>query len=221
MSQSEKQHSSTGNDAARTETVVDVGTQRVARIYAEAVLGAAEKQKQSGEILEELEALTQQVFRADPHFQAFLASSAMGRERKAHVIRKAFENRASELLVNFLLVLNEHERLDLLQPITTAYRDLRDERGGRVRVQVSTAVPLPDDQRERLRQQLAESLHKDPVLELQIDPELLGGMVVRVNDWLYDYSVRAQLEDIRKQILVRSSYEIQSRRDRFSSPDGN
>ena len=145
----------------------------------------------------------------------------MGRDRKAHVIRKAFENRASELIVNFLLVLNEHERLDLLKPITVAYSDLRDERGGRVRVQVLTAVPLPDDQRERLRQQLAENLHKEPVLETDVDPELLGGMVVRVNDWLYDYSVRAQLEDIRKQILARSSYEIQSRRDRFRYPTGS
>ncbi len=145
----------------------------------------------------------------------------MGRERKAHVIRSAFEGRASDLLVNFLQVLNDHERLDLLPAIAAAYRELRDQRAGRIRVQVQSAVPLPEDQREQLRRKLAEVFRKDPQIETQVDPDLLGGMVVRVDDWLYDQSVRAQLEDIRKQITARSSYEIQSGRNRFSTPDGN
>jgi F-type H+-transporting ATPase subunit delta len=215
----QQEHS--GSGAPRSETVFDVGTERIARTYAEALLRAAEKRNQADEILEELEALTQQVFQKDPHFQMFLNSGAMGRERKAHVIRSAFENRASDLLVNFLQVLNDHERLDLLPAIASAYRELRDQRAGRVRVLVESAVSLPDDQREHLRQKLAEILHKDPQIETRIDPDLLGGMIVRVDDWLYDYSVRAQLEDIRKQVISRSSHEIQSRRDRFSTPDGN
>jgi F-type H+-transporting ATPase subunit delta len=215
----QQEHS--GNGAARSETVLDVGTERIARVYAEALLRAAEKQHQADEILQELEALTQQVLRKDPHFQLFLSSGAMGRERKAHVIRSAFENRASDLLVNFLQVLNDHERLDLLPAIAAAYRALRDQRAGRIRVQVQSAVPLPDDQREQLRRKLAEIFRKDPQLETQVNPDLLGGMVVRVDDWLYDQSVRAQLEDIRKQITSRSSYEIQSGRNRFSTPDGN
>jgi len=209
-----------GNGAARSETVLDVGTERIARIYAEALLRAAEKHNQADELLQELEGV-QQVLQRDPHFQLFLSSGAMGRERKAHVIRSAFEGRASDLLVNFLQVLNNHERLDLLPAIAAAFRELRDKRAGRMRVQVQSAVPLPDDQREQLRRKLSELFGKDPQIETQVNPDLLGGMVVRVDDWLYDQSVRAQLEDIRKQIISRSSYEIQSGRNRFSTPNGN
>jgi F-type H+-transporting ATPase subunit delta len=86
-----------------------------------------------------------------------------------------------------------------------------------MRVQVQSAVALAQDQQERLRAELQAAFHKEPVLETQVDPNLLGGMVVRVGDWLYDLSVRTQLENIRDQIIARSSHEIQSGRNRFSA----
>jgi F-type H+-transporting ATPase subunit delta len=202
-------------------STVDVGAQRVAQIYAEALLNAAEKKGQVESILEELDSLIRDLFGTDPQFEAFLSSGAIGRDQKAKVLRSAFENRASELFANFLLVLNHHERLDLLRPILTAARELYDQRSRRLRVQVRSAVPLPDDQRDRLMHELRQTFHLEPVLQAQVDPDLLGGMVVRVGDWVYDTSVRTQLETIRNQLIARSSYEIQSRRDRFSSTNGN
>jgi F-type H+-transporting ATPase subunit delta len=206
---------------ARQDTVLDVNLERIARVYAEALFRAAESRGQSDAILEELDSLVQDVLRADPAAEAFLASGAIGRDRKAAVIRTTFGNRASELFLNFLLVLNDHERLDVLRPIAAAYRELRDERAGRLFVFVQSALRLPEDQQEQLKRQLRETFRKEPILQTQIDPELLGGLVVRVGDWLFDRSVRTELENIRNQIIARSSYEIQSGRDRFRSPDGN
>src|SRR6266852_6724833 len=170
------------------EPMADVGAQRVARVYAEALLNAADKQGQSEQVLESLESLIRDVFPAKPQFEAFLQSSAVGRERKAQVIDKVFEGKASPVFVDFLKVLNQHERLNLPRPILTAAKELRDERAKRIRVQVRSAVPLANDQENRLRQQLREALKLDPVLQTAVDPELLGGVVVRVGDWLYDAS---------------------------------
>src|SRR5262245_12860275 len=191
----------------------DVSAQRIGRAYAEALLNAAEKRGQADAALEELEALVRDLFQANPKIEALFASAAIGRKAKADVLRKAFEGRASELFFNFLLVLNDHDRLDLLRPILTAARDLHDQRARRLRVMVRSAVPLADDQRERLAQELRQSFRLEPVLVTQVDPELLGGVVVKVGDWVYDGSVRAQLDSLRKQLIERSSYEIQSRRD--------
>jgi F-type H+-transporting ATPase subunit delta len=204
-----------GNQA--TDHAVDVGAQRVARTYAQALLDAAEKRGQAQEVLDELESLVHDVFAAAPQFEGFLASRAIGRKRKPPVIRSAFQGRASDLFLNFLLVLNDHERLDLLRPILAAYRRLYEERTGHVRVRVKSAVPLPDDQRQRLEQELRAAFRREPILETRVDPDLLGGLVVQVGDWVYDGSVRSRLADIRNQLLERSSYEIQSRRDRFSA----
>jgi F-type H+-transporting ATPase subunit delta len=199
----------------------DVSAQRVAQVYAQALLNAADANGKADAILDELDSLVTDLFRADPQVEAFLSSGAIGRDRKAEVIQKIFGGRAEELFTNFLLVLNRHERLDLLRALRTAYRELRDQLAHRVRVLVRSAVPLPDDQRDRLQQELRETFHLEPVLVTQVDPDLLGGLVVKVGDWLYDASVRAQLETIRNQLIARGSHEIQSRRDRFCSPDGN
>jgi F-type H+-transporting ATPase subunit delta len=211
----------TGDGQPLHETVLDVGTQRVARVYAEALLGAATQQGKADEVLEEFETLVGPVFHADLNFEAFFASGAIGRDRKAQVIHSLFDGKASDVFINGLLVLNDHERLDLLRPIAQAYREMRDQRAGRMRVQVSSAIPLAEDQQEKLRQELRAAFDKEPILDVQVDPDLLGGMVVRVGDWLYDHSVRTQLESIRHQLIARSSYEIQSGRDRFSTPVGN
>jgi F-type H+-transporting ATPase subunit delta len=196
----------------------DVTAQRVARVYAESLIKAAEKQGAADEVLEELESLIQDVFRQEPLFETFLASYAIDRKHKAAAIQSAFKDRANELFFNFLMVLNTHDRLELLRPILTAYRELNDERARRMRVQVRSAAPLPEDQRERLARELRETFRLEPILEEQVVPDLLGGLTVRIGDWLYDASVRTRLDDIRNNLITRSSHEIQSGRDRFSTP---
>jgi F-type H+-transporting ATPase subunit delta len=208
-------------EAARQRTVLDVGAQRIGKVYAEAIFDAAEKRNQAQEVLEEFDALVHDLFRRDAQFEAFLASSAIPRDRKAAVIQHAFEGKASEVFVSFLLVLNQHERLDVLRAIHAAYHELYDRRAGRIRVQVKSAIPLPDDQAEKLRQEIRAKFQREPVLDAQVDPDLLAGMVVQVGDWKLDSSIRSRLQSIREQLVERSSYEIQSRRDRFSSSDGD
>jgi F0F1-type ATP synthase delta subunit len=80
---------------------------------------------------------------------------------------------------------------------------------------------MNERQLEHLRQQLRSALGAEPVVHMQTDPELLGGLVVQADGWLYDSSVRSRLRDLRKQISEKGSYEIQSRRDRFSSANGD
>jgi F-type H+-transporting ATPase subunit delta len=205
------------NHEADFQHQADVGTQRVAKVYAEALLNAAEKQNQATEVLEDLQGLVGEVFRANPLIETLLTSAAVGRQRKAELLRQTFDGRVSETFSNFLQVLNEHDRLELVRPVCVAYRALFDERAGRVRVQVRTAVPLPEDQRERLYHQVREALHREPQVEARVDPDLLGGIVIQVGDWLYDASVKARLEDLRNEIIEKGSHEIQSGRNRFSS----
>jgi F-type H+-transporting ATPase subunit delta len=201
---------------SRHETALDDATRHVARVYAEALLNAAAKAGRDGEMLQELEALVGDVFARDPGLEVFLASPAVTRHQKADVLRKALGGRADELLLNFLLVLNEHDRLGALRAVAAVYRELYDERSGRIKVNVTSAVPLSDEQQDRLRHRLREQFHREPVLQTRLDPDLLGGLVVQVGDWVWDASVRTQLAEIRDQIIERSTHAIQSGRNRFS-----
>jgi F-type H+-transporting ATPase subunit delta len=194
------------DSAAFHETVLDAGSRRVARVYAAALLDAAAKHQQTDAVLDEFASLFDDVFRGDPQFETFLASGAVSRRAKAGVIHNVFDGRASETFRNFLLVLNDHQRLDLLRGIHQAARELNDERAGRIPVLVTSAAPLPDDQRQRLLEQLRARLRKEPVLKVRVDPALLGGIVVRAGDLVYDASVRTRLENIRKQLIERASH---------------
>jgi F-type H+-transporting ATPase subunit delta len=207
--------------AAPLPHVADVGAQRIARVYAEALLNAAVKRNAEDDVLEELQSLVSDVFLAQPDFESFIGSLAIGRDRKADVIRRVFGGKASLLFVNFLLILNDHDRLDLLPSVLAQCIELRERRQGLMRVLVRTAVPLPDEQRSRLIGELRQTFGKEPVLEPQVDPEVLGGLILRVGDWLYDASVRTQLNNLKTQLFESSSHEIQSGRNRFSIDAGN
>ena len=75
-------------------------------------------------------------------------------------------------------------------------------------------MPRPS---RRLPQEIHKRIGMVPMLEKQVHPELIGGIVLRVGDRVYDGSIATQLERMREKMITRSVHEIQSRRDRFSS----
>lgn len=202
-------------------TTVDVGMLQVAQVYAEAFLNAAEKAGQVDEALEDFEAVVNLAGVPRSDVRQLFVSGVIGRLRRDGLIRKVFDGRANPLLVNFFLVVNDHERVSLLPAILFEARALRDRRASLLPVNLAAAVPLSEDQVERIRQRVRDVLHVEPIIEVKVDPELLGGIQLRVGDWLFDGTVRSYLNALRDQILARSSHEIQSGRDRFSSAIGN
>jgi F-type H+-transporting ATPase subunit delta len=168
-------------------------------------------------LLGDLNTLVDGVFRQAPVAGLFLASPAVSGERKEQALRRAFGGRVADVFLHFLLVLNKHDRLGVLPAIAVEYRRLHERRTHHFRAQVRSAVPLTDEQRGRLIQDLRDIARREPILEETVDPDLLGGLVVRVGDWVYDTSVRTRLMSIRNELIERSSHVIERGRDRFGS----
>jgi F-type H+-transporting ATPase subunit delta len=200
------------------ETVLHTRDAQVAKVYAEALLRSAVPQNKAEAMLEQLHTLVYDLFPAQPLLEKFLSSRAIRHDRKEQLIRSTMGNALDPMFLDFLMVLNRHDRLDLLRAIWLSFRNLQDERTHRIRVNVRSAVALSEAQRQQLKQELHDDFGLEPMLESQIDEGLLGGMVVQVGDWIYDGSVRTALERARNQLLTRSNYVIQSWRNRFS-PD--
>jgi F-type H+-transporting ATPase subunit delta len=190
---------------------------RIARTYAEALLAVAEKKGQADEIGEELQSLYHDVLEKSPGVDGFFDSPALSREKKDAALAKMFDGTASPLFADFLRVLNRKDRLGLVKLIAIAYRTLREQGANRVRVLVEVAAPLSDAQKDDVAATLAAALGKTPVVVVQPTPELIGGMIVRVGDRVFDTSVRTKLQRLRNQLTARGAHEIQSGRDRFCS----
>ncbi|HVU90006.1 MAG TPA: ATP synthase F1 subunit delta [Pirellulales bacterium] len=203
------------------EAATEPGAQRVAEVYAKALIAAAEKSGATAAALEELSAIDSEVLERYPRLTALFGSGFVSAEDKVKIVDRTFAGRVSALVLNFLRVLAEHERLELLRDIVRAARKQYDEMRGLLRVEVTTASPLTDELAAKIQQQLRGMFGGEPVLVPKIKPELIGGVVLRVGDAVYDGSVAARLADIRGRIINRSVHEIQSRRDRFSHPAGN
>jgi F-type H+-transporting ATPase subunit delta len=206
--------------ASRAPSVMeDPSSQAVARTYADALLDAAGAQTDS--VLEELGSFVDDVLAKLPDLREVFFARVIGREEKIRLIDRIFASQTSPLVANFLRVLVDHDRLELVPLIVRQARLRQEIRSGKQRVQIRTALPLSDQARESLRKRLADSLPFDPILETQVDPSLIGGIVIRVADTVYDSSLATRVAQLRERLRQRSLHEIQSGRDRFSSAEGN
>lgn len=188
---------------------VDERNREIGRLYAEAILHVAEEKGQAEELLEELNGLVEYLD-GNPDLDRFLASPMIEAEPRAQVIEQAFRGRASDLLLDSLLVVNRKGRLSALRAIATAYRaELRTLRGW-VDIHVRTAVPLTDALRQRLEQTLAAATGRKPTLIEKVDPAVIGGLVVEVEGRKIDASVASRLHDLSEALLARASREIHS-----------
>ena len=145
------------------------------------------------------------LLRGHRELSPFLANPSVLRPDKL----KAFEGIVGRislrpLTVTFLRVLLSADRLGAIESIVRAYEALVDERLGRVKAEVTTAVALDGEQQERLRQRLEQVAGKQVYLEVQQDPKILGGLVAQIGSQVYDGSLKTQLARLREQ-LVRGS----------------
>ena len=168
------------------------------RRYALAVMEMA---RQSGtgdhwsQAVDALDALT-----SDPRFVAALQSDGMTDEKFQGIVRQVMPDITGPEL-NLLRLLRRKNRLALGTSIASYYRELRDEAQGVVRATVRTAVPLEQAQRDALARQLSARTGGQVELSAEVDPDLLGGAVIRIGDHLIDGSVRTRLRRLREQLM--------------------
>ena len=104
---------------------------------------------------------------------------------------------AGPLLTRFYSFLIDQRRLLDFEAIRTEYELLADAEAGVTKAEVRCAAPLRDDQRERLQRALAARTGGEVQLAVQVDPSLLGGVIARVGDKIFDGSLRTQLTQLR------------------------
>ena len=213
-------------DEKKSDDAVADGSQSGAGTYARALLGAAEKAGAADQIVGELSSWVDDVLAKNKQLDGVLSSSMVDPAEKHRMLDRAIGPgakglKAHPVLLKFLKVMANHGRLGITRAVRNAAQAQLDTLRGRVEVLVTTASLLPESQTAALRDRLRTLLGGEPVVETKVDPQVIGGLIVRVGDNVYDGSVATNLARLREQLINRSVHEIQRRRDSFSSAAGN
>jgi F-type H+-transporting ATPase subunit delta len=128
----------------------------------------------------------------------FLANPVFDQESKKGVVVNIIGKlKLSVMTVNFLKLLVDKKRIDVLSDIVFFYRQLMDESLKKVRVNLKTAFPLSSEMQNYITSSLEKVTGKKVEVSVEKDPGLLGGIVIGVGDTLYDGSIRNQLNNMR------------------------
>lgn len=138
----------------------------------------------------------------DSKFRLFIETPRIDDADKKNVIKKAFEASLPKHVVNFVLITIDKRRQRLLRSISQQYQVLFDAHIGREHVQVKVARPADDATREVIAEKLSVALGKEVIPNFRVDAGILGGLVVRTGDTIYDGSIRRRLEGLRRRLLA-------------------
>ena len=184
--------------------MADNGTSSVAQVYAEALLACASEKDLAGTVDEELNAIAA-LASTDAEIQTFLSSPLLDAGDRKTVLQNACRGKVSDLVLDFLCLLADKGRLGATRDIAAAYRKKYFAQSGRLAVDVKTAVDLDERRLQALREQLAEALNRQVEVSHSVDPRLLGGMTVQVEDRVFDGTVLARLTQMREQMAASGS----------------
>ena len=172
----------------------------IARVYARSLFEVAREHGILDVIREQLAAFADELER-NRELQVFFFSPYFSSQEKMDAIARAVVD-ADERFVRFLQLLAERHRLPAIFRIRRAYEDLWKEENRLLSVQVTSAVELDEDTLQGIGRQIEQQTGRRVELSSNVDPDVLGGLVLRVGNMILDASVRNRLERLRKQVAT-------------------
>ena len=171
--------------------------------YAEALFEAAREREELEGVLEDLEEFVE-ALRENEELYLFFYGGQIPEREKRRAIDALTENMKLST-GNFLKVISDNGREEILEDALARYEELVKEHLGKVEVEVTTAIELSEEELDRIKERLARILEgREVILETNVDPDLLGGAVFRFGGRMVDSSVRGQLASLREEMLERS-----------------
>ena len=173
--------------------------QEIAQVYARSLFEVAEEHDKLDVVREQLGEIADAI--AEQHdLQVFFFSPYFSTEEKVEGLSRAMQD-ADESVVNFLDLLIEKHRMPALFRIRREFDALWEEENRLLPVQVTSAIELDESTVRQIGDAIGEQTGRRIELTSEVDPDILGGIVLRVGNSILDASIRNRLEKLRKQVV--------------------
>lgn len=172
-------------------------SQSVARVYAKALFDIGTEDGSLGRIYDDLRGI-QAVAESSPEEQRFFNSPKLQRADKKRIFDAVFAEHVCRPVLGLLHILVDKRREPVFDNIVAEFAKYRDEHEGRIHAKVTTARPMPEEEKVRLVAALAKRTGKEVDLHEKINPAVIGGIRVNLGDYVMDGTVRRRLEELRR-----------------------
>jgi F-type H+-transporting ATPase subunit delta len=172
--------------------------EEIARVYARSLFEVATEQDRLDVVREQLGQFADALAESR-ELQTFLFSPYFSTEEKKEGLAKAVTD-ADETIANFLALLLEKHRMPVIFRIRREYDRLWEEANRLLPVEITSAVELDPSVAERIGDEIGRQTGRTVELTSSVDPDVIGGIVVRVGNSILDASIRSRLENLRKQV---------------------
>ena len=176
-------------------------TETIARNYAEALFELGKESGQAEQYADLLDAVAAAI-ETTPQVQAALMSPRVPKSEKARFLGEALQSAPREFVL-WLQAVVKRGRQGILRQIATEYLALLDAKMNRVRASVTLARKPDEKLKQVIEEKLGRQLKKQVIAAYLVDPEILGGAIVRVEDRVLDGSVRRRMTKLRRHLLLR------------------
>lgn len=173
----------------------------VAKRYAEALVEFGKSEKLSYVSISTNLANVQHILSKSNDLYEILINPLVSVEDKIELINKVFINEVDGLILNFLKILVEKNRFDLIGDIVKVYNLLLDDINSIARVEVISAVELNDVEQADIQAKLASKLKKQIVIKYNVDKSVIAGLIVKMGDNIIDMSVAHKLEEYKMALI--------------------
>jgi F-type H+-transporting ATPase subunit delta len=174
----------------------------VADRYAGALFALARDQGAIAQVGEELERVLH-MFGENPMLSRALNAPDVPQAVKKSIVKRILADRVSPLLLNFLFVLVDNQRIDAFPSVVRRFRVLVQEAAGELTADVEVAADLPPDVKKQIEDVVSKQTGRKAIVRWHKNPDILGGVIIKFKDKLIDYSLRKQLNQM-KERLVRA-----------------
>lgn len=171
----------------------------IAERYASAFFELARDEGKLGEAEADLDALAA-AYGESEDLRRLIQSPAFNADAKAAGMKALLDGKADVLTTNFIRLVASKGRLSLLLSMIRRFKEIAAEARGEVAAEVVSAHPLSDDQITDLKAQIRASIGKDVTLQTRTDPDLLGGLIVKIGSRMIDSSLKTKLARLRARL---------------------
>ncbi|MCK4965460.1 ATP synthase F1 subunit delta [bacterium] len=174
----------------------------ISRRYADALFNASLKSNIVDTVYSDIEELAERM-ETNREFQYFLLTPRIKKSRKVDLINQIFSGIFSEITLNFLCLLLEKRRQEYIKRIFGYYKILYDKHHNRAEIEATSSIELTDDEEAQIKSTLEKITGKIVMITNTIDPSLIGGLITKIGNTVYDDSIKGYLELMRKEMVKR------------------